>query len=171
MTDVQQNNDMATRGVLGVTFLEGAFVVHGQFGVARKEVGKGGERINGVVACGGSIGAADLNQFFKGVVGGGATIQEIGVCSLGRIRQLERHQCLDDGRCEHGDALDGTPGRSTIHYETDSCARYNWLVDRVGSVVHEATGETAIVRDGLGEVGHGEAAFVEAEGGGGSSCW
>ena len=66
--------------------MEGAFMVHGQFGVSLKEVGKGGEHINGVVSCVGSIGAADLNQVFKGAVGGGAPIQENGVCILGRIK-------------------------------------------------------------------------------------
>ena len=40
--------------------MKGALVVHGEVGVLLKEMRKGGERINGGVVDGGSVGAADL---------------------------------------------------------------------------------------------------------------
>ena len=73
---------------------------------------------------------------------------------------------MDDERGKHGDLLDGTASGSNVNSEIDPSARQKRLGDRVRPVTHETTGESAIVRDGLGGVGHGEAAFLKAEGGG-----
>ena len=85
---------------------------------------------------------------------------------------MEGCRCLDDGRGEHGDELDGTAGGSTANNNIYPSAKQKRLRDRIGLGANDSTGESVIVRDGLGEVGHGEAAFLEAEGGGGgSSFW
>ena len=60
-------------------------------------------------------------------------------------------------------AFGGVVGAPLDVLEEDARAWWEWLWDVVSAVAEEATGEAAIVFDGLGEVGDGETPFVESE--------